>query len=298
MGRLQHITIASDFSEGALAAVDRGFLIAQETGARCEMIHALGLDALAPLRALLGVRATEVSDKIAEDARARLQAQTGQTRHGAGVATSLRVEAGLAAQVIHARAQASSADLVVAGSHGSGFWQRWVLGSTTSSLLRKSRCPVLVVRQRPAGPYQRVLVPVDFSRGSMTSLRLARTLAPQAHLVLLHVFDVPFEGKMHMAGVDDDVIHQYRIEARERASQQLLHMVEDLGLTNALHSQIVAQGDAAHQVVALATQHCCDLIVMGKHGTHVTEELLLGSVTLRVLAESDSDVLVVVDDLT
>jgi CPA2 family monovalent cation:H+ antiporter-2 len=34
---------------------------------------------------------------------------------------------------------------------------------------------------------------------------------------------------------------------------------------------------------------------MGKHGTHVTEELLLGSVTQRVLAESQGDVLVVVD---
>jgi len=34
---------------------------------------------------------------------------------------------------------------------------------------------------------------------------------------------------------------------------------------------------------------------MGKHGTNVTEELLLGSVTKQVLAESRSDVLVVVD---
>ena len=33
---------------------------------------------------------------------------------------------------------------------------------------------------------------------------------------------------------------------------------------------------------------------MGKHGTHVTEELLLGSVTKRVLSESEQDMLVVV----
>jgi len=34
---------------------------------------------------------------------------------------------------------------------------------------------------------------------------------------------------------------------------------------------------------------------MGKHGTNFAEELLLGSVTMQVLAESRSDVLVVVD---
>ena len=35
---------------------------------------------------------------------------------------------------------------------------------------------------------------------------------------------------------------------------------------------------------------------MGKHGTNVTEELLLGSVTKHVLAETKSDMLVVVDE--
>jgi nucleotide-binding universal stress UspA family protein len=37
----------------------------------------------------------------------------------------------------------------------------------------------------------------------------------------------------------------------------------------------------------------CDLIVMGKHGQGMLEELLLGSVTKHVLAESVGDVVVV-----
>ena len=36
----------------------------------------------------------------------------------------------------------------------------------------------------------------------------------------------------------------------------------------------------------------CDLIVMGKHGESMVEDLLLGSVTQRVLTESRGDVLV------
>jgi len=36
----------------------------------------------------------------------------------------------------------------------------------------------------------------------------------------------------------------------------------------------------------------CDLIVLGKHGESMVEELLLGSVTKQVLAESQGDVLV------
>ncbi len=37
----------------------------------------------------------------------------------------------------------------------------------------------------------------------------------------------------------------------------------------------------------------CDLIVIGKQGETVTEELLLGSVTKHVLQRSQSDVLIV-----
>ena len=38
-----------------------------------------------------------------------------------------------------------------------------------------------------------------------------------------------------------------------------------------------------------------DLIVVGKHGAHIAEELLLGSVTKHVLAESQCDVMVICD---
>ncbi|MEO7854889.1 MAG: universal stress protein [Rubrivivax sp.] len=39
-------------------------------------------------------------------------------------------------------------------------------------------------------------------------------------------------------------------------------------------------------------EQACDLIVVGKHGRNVMEDLLLGSVTSHVLAESVGDVLV------
>ena len=38
-----------------------------------------------------------------------------------------------------------------------------------------------------------------------------------------------------------------------------------------------------------------DLIVVGKHGSHIAEELLIGSVTKHVLAESQCDLLVMCD---
>ena len=57
----------------------------------------------------------------------------------------------------------------------------------------------------------------------------------------------------------------------------------------------VIHGDPAQQIIAMEQEVDADLIVVGKHGSHIAEELLLGSVTKHVLAESQCDVLVICD---
>lgn len=67
------------------------------------------------------------------------------------------------------------------------------------------------------------------------------------------------------------------------------------GLGPTDHLAVTEHGPVVHHVVANAAHAGCDLVVMGKHGTHLTEELLLGSTTRRVLSECEADLLVVVD---
>lgn len=291
----RHILSATDLSAHSLQAVDRAADLATTTGARHTVLHALGLDALGPLRNLLGERADSVAHTAVQQQQAALEAAIADPARHTGPAPTLRVEEGLASRVVPALVRETDADLVVAGARGQSLLRRLVVGSTASHLLRRSHCPVLVVKNPFKQPYRRVLLPMDFSPGSVLALQLARELAPQADLVLLHAFDVPFEGMLQYAGVSQDIIHQYRIEARERALQQLREMATEQGLAAGDYTPLVEHGDA----VALITGHQqrlgCDLVVMGKHGTHVTEELLLGSVTKRVLSEGDADVLVVVD---
>ncbi|MDP3701352.1 MAG: universal stress protein [Hylemonella sp.] len=295
MKTLKHILVATDLSAPALPALDRGFQLAAASGARCTVLHALGLEAMALLRGVLGDKSPAVSARLVEEAQARLDALLQDpARHHGVVATGV-IDPGLAGDAVPARAQAEGVDLVLVGAHGSGFLQRLLLGSTASRLLRKSRCPVLVVKQEPRGAYQRALVAMDFSSASLDSIRLARLVAPGADLLLLHVFEVPFEGKLHFAGVDELTVQQFRIEARERAVQQLHALAEQAGLAPTDYTGLVLHGEAVRELMQHEERHQCDLIVMGKHGTHVTEELLLGSVTKRVLAESQADVLVVVD---
>ncbi|MBK6336610.1 MAG: universal stress protein [Betaproteobacteria bacterium] len=61
------------------------------------------------------------------------------------------------------------------------------------------------------------------------------------------------------------------------------------------YSARIVRGDPAQQIIAIEQEVDADLIVVGKHGAHIAEELLLGSVTKHVLGESQCDVLVICD---
>lgn len=296
MTSLKHLLGATDLSAPSLHAVDRGFLLARETGARYTVLHALAVDTFGEFRQLLGAKLPEVMRSIEAEVQEKLADVVADPARNRGVAAEMRVERGFALEVVPAYAQSTGVDLILLGAQGSGVLKQLLIGSTTSHLLRKSRCPVVVVKQPAQAPYGRVLISVDFSPASEAAIKTARTVAPAAHIVLLHVFDVPFEGKMRFAGVDEELIHRFCVEIREHAFKRLRSLATDAGLAVGDYTALVERGDAARAILAEEEKHGHDLIVLGKHGTHVTEEMLLGSVTKRVLSESRCDVLVVVDE--
>ncbi|MDA8260484.1 MAG: universal stress protein, partial [Betaproteobacteria bacterium] len=183
-------------------------------------------------------------------------------------------------------------DLLVMGVRGAHFVRELLLGSTTERVLRKSRRPLLAVKQRPHSPYRRILAPVDFSDHAAAAVNAAHGWLPDADFVLLHAFEVELESTFRLAGMDDNQIHEYRILARDAAQQAMEAFVGKLAVpANRLTRQFV-HGAATLRILEHEQTMDADLIVMGKHGQSVMEELLLGSVTKHVLSHSSSDVFI------
>lgn len=289
MPAFRHILAATDLSPAALPAVDRALQLAQAGGAPCTVVHALGLDALAPLRPWL---ADSAGDDLAAQAERELRALLAG-RPG-GTAAGVRVERGLAGSAVLAAADAVAADLVVIGARGSGMAAHLLLASTAHRLLRQSRRPVLVARQGTPAPYRRAVVAVDFSPASALCLAAAARVAPEASLLLLHVLEIPPASLLADAGLAADDIRRYRAEASDRALARLRALAAEGGRPDC--QVLVLDGEPAPTLLEQVRLQAGDLVVMGKHGTLVTEEVLLGSTTLRLLAGSSVDALVVVDE--
>lgn len=292
MTKPNRLLAATDLSAPARHAVERAALVSKETGAPLDLLHVADLAPLERLRQLMGESPEDLQQWVLDSARMLLRDAAAALLARYGVSAGIRVAAGSLLAELARETERMAASLIVCGAHGESFMRHLLLGSTAERLLSGASCPVLVVKQVAHEPYRTLLVPVDFSPSSLPAIRDARRFAPNAEIVLLHVFEVPFEGRLRYASVGDDTLNEYRVIARQAAVQKLHTLSEEAGLSTLSTRFVVRHGEASLRIIEQEQEQNCDLIVVGRHGQNVLEKLLLGSVTKCVLAESQSDVLV------
>lgn len=183
------------------------------------------------------------------------------------------------------------ADLLVCGDKGSQLLTLPLLGSTAERLVRTSPVPVLVVKRAAFFPYRRILIPVDFSPRSLSTLQQALTLAEGATPILQHVIEIPFERKLALADIHDDQLLALRKAAKAKALAQLQQLAQQAGAPP--HCQfLISFGNPALQILTQEQEQDADLIVLAKQSQSELTDLLLGSVTKYVLPQAKADVLV------
>jgi len=168
--------------------------------------------------------------------------------------------------------------------------------------VRKDRFDKVVLEMDKTGPalppvavpellLKHILVPVDFSECSRKALQYAVSFAKQfcADITLLHVIvTVPPPPQM-MVFESETVRAKYHEEAAKRLSDWRGEVV-----SRAPVKAIVREGIAAHQeIVAMAHQCNCDLIVIGNHGRSALSRMLTGSTAERVVRNAPCPVLIV-----
>lgn len=291
MNHLGPILAATDFSAPARLAADRAARLAHATGAPLTLMHVLPGGALQELRQWLG-DGHAIEQRLHDDAQRGLRALASDLQTQRHVTARTVNVGGSVLDEIKQEADAMDAGLLVLGARGAGYLRRLVLGSTSERLLRRTTRPLLVVRQTPHEPYRRVLVALDFSPWSAHAVTLARRVAPHSRLMLFNAYQVPFQDKLHFAGVDAATIDRYRKQAHADAAQRLHALAAASGLRPSDWEPCIVEGEASQRIVEHEQEKDCDLVVLGKHGQSAAEDLLLGSVSKHVLAEGSADVLV------
>lgn len=132
-------------------------------------------------------------------------------------------------------------------------------------------------------PKQRILIPVDFSKGSVKAtdfgIRLARML--EGEIELLHVVE-PFPAASPLDGlnVTGELDPAQMISERGRKLEAWARRFKEAGITVRAH---LAKGHPAEIIVEFAHDRHVDHIVMGTHSRHGLERLVRASVAREVV---------------
>jgi universal stress protein A len=137
--------------------------------------------------------------------------------------------------------------------------------------------------------FRNILVAVDLSDHSQEVFRIACALAREgeSQLVVVHVIDdvhVLEEAViLEQLGLPVPIgyIHVGRHENVQRKLIDLYRPDPPM-----LIDYVTRQGDVAEQILRLAEQRSCDLIVMGTHGRKGLERALLGSAAEAVMHQA------------
>ncbi|MGR3464951.1 universal stress protein [Limimaricola sp.] len=183
-------------------------------------------------------------------------------------------------------------DLVVMGAHR----DRGIVDLFRSSVLHRcvqmSDAPVLVVSDRPATPYRRILVGTGFARRDSDAARLASRLAQGAPVRLMHAYRVPFGGLGYRMDDTGDITKRERDELEEPMRFQMEQMRRRLSQESVEAESALVEGRTVAALINAVARDGIDLLAIGRHGAEGHVPMIMGRVASELLAYLPCDLLV------
>ena len=220
-----------------------------------------------------------------------------QRLHAAGLRAEPAVRLGFPAEAIVQEARSRAARLVVMGTRGHGALHGFALGSVAMRVAHASDSPVLLARPDVALPARpgrslRVMLAVD---GSEPALRAARAVSSLREWlgepdVQMAYVQQPLSYLQTALPPHDDLIAQWSTRAGEEGTQAARELLAAAGIRHHLH---LTSGDPATEVVHLARETRCELLVLGTRGLGAAHHALIGSVALKAAAHAPVPVMLV-----
>lgn len=150
MDDIRTILVTTDFSDTSLEAFPAATMLARRFGAKVVLAY-VDEDRLPPLVIeYMAVGVEEILGQQRESAAERL-AELAREQFDEGILVETVVALGTPHAEIVDLAAEREADLIVMATHGRGVISHAILGSTAERVLRRSPCPVMIVRN-PGSP--------------------------------------------------------------------------------------------------------------------------------------------------
>jgi nucleotide-binding universal stress UspA family protein len=283
---LRGVVVATDFTVGARAAIQRVFTLSLADDARIELVHVIPR---LPRKTSAMVRA---------DAQAQLEIALTAAWNAAGSARAKltirsRLLVGPIPDTLVEHAKSVRADLLVIGRHGHRVVRDWFIGSTARRVAHRSSVPVLLVDGTPS-KYRRPVAAIDPAHYPDHLLdTTTRLLCDRSILVrLVHAYHTPFETILNRS-MSKTAVRAARSAVRSQALASLREIIARREDSHLQWKPVVRRGDPRTTVLEEARRRRADLIAVGTRGRSAISRALIGGVAELLIDAATCDVLVV-----
>ncbi|MCO5107710.1 MAG: universal stress protein [Burkholderiaceae bacterium] len=282
------VLCGTDFSERSEAAGVLGALLAQRSGGDLTLVHVLDTRSMA-------IGPAAVLEALDQSAREKL-AQAAERLRALGAKVTVELPAGWPDEALLAEAKRLGNALLVLPAIGRRDGAGVRLGKTCERTLRGAESPMLVLRdpaplvawlrgERPL----RMLIAYDFTPQADAAVLFAERLAELGACKPMAAYvDDPRREAARMGLLDEPGRSQEHL--REEIARRLARAVPALPIDVVVSAH---GGDPAARLAHLAEREQADLVIVGSHQRGAIERLFAGSVSLDLLRDAPTNVLVV-----
>lgn len=288
--KLKRILAASDLSDQAGMAIERAVELGVEHAAEVVIVHVV--DEGLPKEAQ-SLKLT-TSDHY-------IRGKLADLPHAKQVDVTIDIVVGRPELDILERAEIEDVDCIVVGLHNRLLDENLAIeGTLAEQIICATHKPVLIVKNKPRGRYNSVVVGVDFSAFSRTAIRAAAMLVPQANLHLVNAYEAVETGTLLTRLSDESSRMKHAAAYRARIANfvhEEMQWLAEHGVATGLDElriHPVAVNGSPHDVLQSEAKRLkADLIVLGTHGKIGLARAILGSVSTQIINDRCADVLVV-----
>ena len=236
----------------------------------------------------------EEADKVFTSARKVLK------RDNITVTEAYRI--GAPDEMIAQEADKLPADLIVMGSRGLTALKGLIMGSVTTGVLARTKCPVLLLRgkEAPLTDALRVGLAVDGSKYGMAAvnhvLKAIDFFGKGAQFYLINVVNdyagavMPDMAGMALPALSESEVLELQKKEFAETVDPLRPLFEKAGLKP---TEVCLVGNPSDEIAAFAKKNKLDLIVMGSHGYTRFKSAVMGSTATHIAAEGNVPLLII-----
>lgn len=268
-GKLTHVLVATDGSDGSAGAIRTGVALARTYGAQLTGLS-IALDN--PEYSTFVPNLQEMAQQHAREALKTFVEEAGED-----AGTTIRDATDPATAIIEAASELKS-DIIVLGRRGKRGLARMMVGDATAKVVGQAECPVLVVPRAAHLWEKHILLATDGSEYSDAAIDAAGRVARQARL------------PVKVVSVVTSSHSEERRQEAKRAVAVALERLKGLGVEAECQ---VEEGRPDDAIIKAAEAAGADLIIIGSHGRAGLRKILLGSVAERVIGHAPCSVLII-----